>query len=186
MNRVNGRKPSNKAASNSNQENLQWNSWWHRWNPLTEQEQNPEKPAENRRHPVREQYNQLKHNKNLGRETGTSEKSAQTTENEKKQAGTLAETEEKGKEHKHAPKKIYGQKNRPIGIIYIYTYIIYTYKYTNTCYELYTHTLEWIAQSSFVFSIGILNADPKIIHKLHQGTVSTYHMYFGMILQYTQ
>ena len=45
MNRINGHKPSKKAASNSNQGNLQWNSCWHRWKPLTDQEQNPEKTA---------------------------------------------------------------------------------------------------------------------------------------------
>ena len=105
MKTINGRKPSNKAASNSNQGNLQWNSWWHVRNPLTEQEQNPEKPAENRRQPVREQYNQLKHNKNLGRETDTREKSAQTMENDLKKREHLRKRRKKGKNTNTHPKK---------------------------------------------------------------------------------
>ena len=120
MNRINGRKPSNKAASNSNQGNLQWNSWWHVRNPLTEQEQNPEKPAENRRHPVREQYNQLKHNKNLGRETDTSEKSASRHKrwkrNEtdvKKKWEHLRERRKKGKNTStHQKQKKYKKKGK--------------------------------------------------------------------------
>ena len=72
---------------------------------LTKNKIQKKQPAENRRQPVRDQYSQVKRDKNLGRETDTSEKSVQTTENDKKKPGTLAETKEKGKEHKHAPKK---------------------------------------------------------------------------------
>ena len=70
---------------------------------LTKNKIQKKQPAENRRQPVRDQYSQVKRDKNLGRETDTSGK--KTTENDFKKTETLAETKEKGKEHKHAPKK---------------------------------------------------------------------------------
>ena len=49
---------------------------------LTKNKIQKEQPAENQRQPVRDQYSQVKRDKNLGRETDTSEKSVQTTEND--------------------------------------------------------------------------------------------------------